>query len=280
MNRFRLFLLLTCIQILCFWLHLSAYKYELSVCAIFQNEARFMKEWLDFYRLAGVEHFWLYNNDSTDEYAEVLEPYIKDGIVELIYWPNITPDVPFPFGCQSSAYSDAVNRAKEKTEWLIMIDLDEFIFPRKGTSIINVIKKHYKDESGVYIYWQKFGTSHVQQILPNEVMIEKLTWKANEGDDCNKWYKTIFRPKAVKKVENPHLPCYIEKMPVDATKRFQLNHYWTRDEMHLYITKCSRYTKWEWKIEEILKEAYKLNAVQDKSIQKYVPLLKKMKYFK
>jgi len=31
----------------------------------------------------GVEHFYLYNHLSKDEYAEVLEPYIKEGIVEL-----------------------------------------------------------------------------------------------------------------------------------------------------------------------------------------------------
>ena len=44
------------------------YPYQLSVIAIFQNEDRFLKEWLDFYRVLGVDHFYLFNNLSEDNY--------------------------------------------------------------------------------------------------------------------------------------------------------------------------------------------------------------------
>ena len=37
-------------------------KYFLAICAIFKNEGKFLKEWLNYYLLAGVEHFYLYNN--------------------------------------------------------------------------------------------------------------------------------------------------------------------------------------------------------------------------
>ncbi len=58
-------------------------KHELAVCALFQNEAAYMKEWIEFHKLVGVQHFYLYNDHSEDNYLQVLEPYIKNGEVEL-----------------------------------------------------------------------------------------------------------------------------------------------------------------------------------------------------
>ena len=37
-------------------------KYTVAVCAIFKNESVFLKEWLEYHLLIGVEHFYLYNN--------------------------------------------------------------------------------------------------------------------------------------------------------------------------------------------------------------------------
>ena len=57
--------------------------YQLAACLIFKNGAAYLKEWLDFHRLVGVEKFFLYNNDSSDEYEQVLAPYIAQGIVTV-----------------------------------------------------------------------------------------------------------------------------------------------------------------------------------------------------
>ena len=55
----------------------NLFLYDLTITAIFKNEGHYLKEWLDYHLLAGVEHFYLYNNDSTDNYKEVLAPYIE-----------------------------------------------------------------------------------------------------------------------------------------------------------------------------------------------------------
>ncbi len=274
----RLFVSIIFFFTLCNFSCVHSTHYKLSVCAIFQNEARFMKEWIDYHRLAGVEHFYLYNNDSTDNYLDVLGPYIQQGVVEYFYWPDITPEIWFPFGCQAKAYQDALERSKDKTEWLAVLDLDEFVVPRNGLKITHILNKYYKHEAGIYIYWQKFGTSHVQEVKPGELMIEKLTWKAEKDAPCNQWYKTICRPKYTVLINNPHCCNYVEgKAAVDATSRFQINHYWTRDESHLITVKCARYQNWNWKIEQTLEAANQLNQVQDLLIQKYVPYFKKIK---
>ena len=51
-------------------------KYQVSLCLIFKNEAPFLKEWLDYHLTIGVSHFYLYNNNSDDNYLDVIKPYI------------------------------------------------------------------------------------------------------------------------------------------------------------------------------------------------------------
>lgn len=63
------------------------YSYKLSILAIFQNKECFLKEWIDFHRLMGVEHFYLFNHLSSDDYLSVLQPYLSIGLVELYDWP-------------------------------------------------------------------------------------------------------------------------------------------------------------------------------------------------
>jgi hypothetical protein len=44
-------------------------KHYLSICAIFKDEAPYLQEWIEFHRLLGVEKFYLYNNNSRDNFA-------------------------------------------------------------------------------------------------------------------------------------------------------------------------------------------------------------------
>ena len=59
------------ILLLCFyWLiylfvnkQTSQKKYNVAVCTIFKNEAPYLKEWIEFNLIAGIEHFYLYNGE-------------------------------------------------------------------------------------------------------------------------------------------------------------------------------------------------------------------------
>jgi len=58
-------------------------KPYLSICGIYRDEAFYLREWIEFHRLVGVERFYLYDNFSEDNHREVLAPYIESGIVVL-----------------------------------------------------------------------------------------------------------------------------------------------------------------------------------------------------
>lgn len=126
-------------------------KYNVTVCAIFKNEAAYLKEWIEFNRLVGVEHFYLYNNNSDDDYAVVLKPYIEANIVTLRDWPHNQQ--------QMECYLDCVSKYSAESKWIGFIDIDEFIVPKAEDNIYAILKKYENKAGAVLIYWKLFGTS-------------------------------------------------------------------------------------------------------------------------
>ncbi len=268
----------------------SETDYYLSVCAIFQNEADYLKEWIEYHKLLGVEHFWLYNNRSTDHYLEVLEPYIEIGEVELIDWPYV--DYP---ACQLTAYADGITKATDTTYWLAIIDIDEFLVPQQCDDMITFLQE-FEKFSQILINWQLFGTSNIQSLPKDALIIEALTYKFptyfNSYWSSNSFVKAIVKPNHVSfPITSSHycnlLPGYLS---IDGAKkvvppfslaninilRIQLNHYWFRTLDFFFNVKVDRRKNTDDPypqdfIDWILKLG---NSEQDLSIQRFVPLLK------
>lgn len=247
---------------LCFlWLfscsQVQAYTYNVSVCAIFQNEERFLKEWIEYHKMQGVEHFYLYNNNSQDNSLTVLFPYIGSGEVEVIDWPDLWPDIQFPFGCQAKAYNHCLKKCKNETRWLALIDTDEFIVTKDFKSIKKVLNENY-NASAVHAWWRCYGTSNVPKI--QRLMLRELTRCARADHPHNKFYKSIVRPELVKTCRNPHFCDMLSNAPSkDASEHMWINHYWTRDEEFFTTEKIARYEKWGADIDGVLQLAEDMN---------------------
>lgn len=63
-----------------YWMLLSCARvktnsggYYFSICAIFKDESLSIKEWIEYHKLIGVEHFYLYNNKSKDSSVSILQ---------------------------------------------------------------------------------------------------------------------------------------------------------------------------------------------------------------
>lgn len=125
-------------------------KYKIAICGIFKNEAPFLKEWIEYHEMIGVEHFYLYNNNSEDNFHEILQPYIDSGLVTLIDWPYDQ--------AQMKAYKHFYETFRHETQWVSYLDIDEFFCPRYKENLYDWLKT--KDKYPVLlIYWRMFGTS-------------------------------------------------------------------------------------------------------------------------
>ena len=132
-------------------------KYFLSCLAIFKNESANLRVWLEHYLWQGVEHFYLIDNASTDDpVGRILQPYMDRGLVtcERRPEPHAQP--------QHYAHMFREHRLAEQTEWLLVCDLDEFVFapldPRHE-GIPGRLRTDFAAFDAVYLFWLLFASA-------------------------------------------------------------------------------------------------------------------------
>lgn len=268
-----------------------SYRYALSICTISQNDAPYLKEWIDFHKCVGVQHFYLFNHGSQDNMDAVLQPYIDAGEVELFHWPVI-PNQPAVLA-QVDVYNWTIRYASGETKWLAIIDTDEFLFPVEKDNLVDFLAD-YENYGGVTVNWQMYGTSGVEKIQPGEFLIEKLVWKAEETYSENSSIKSIVRPEWTIINDYVHACYYIPgKCAVDENykrveggsnfdypiSRIRINHYFLRDRYFAYGQKLRRLQKWWNTPYESAKERVDsfdaLNhVVNDPIIHRFLPALR------
>lgn len=264
----------------------------ISVCTFFQNEAPYLKEWIEFHRLIGVEHFYLFNNDSTDNYLDVLQPYISEGIVELMDWPSLDKKGSW-LQDQVKAYNYCIQKSVGVTTWLAIIDVDEFIVPVQKATLVKFLKDFDRKPQvgGIKINFQLYGTSFLPSLPQDKLMIESLTYKAPTDYHSptfpnNTVIKSIVRPEAIQeyKIHSGTYKSGYMTFPSGGYDRFlkpvqvdqiRLNHYWTRADDFFYDVKIGRRTRFTKEDkQQIEQKRDDLNQVEDKIIFKYVPQLR------
>jgi len=226
--------------------------HELSIVSIIKNE-RNIREWIEYHLLVGVSHLYIYDNESTDNLKEKLQPYIEKGVVTYIY---------FPGKCQQfAAYNHAINFFKYETKWMAMIDGDEYIVPvKEGTTLPQVINeieqnymKHpmrnsmYSGVGAIGINWRVYGTSGHKKTC-NGLIIENYNYRAEDDYFQNVHIKSIYNPRVVMEIKNPHFGylhpdwiCISEKGSYipgpffydSRCEKLRINHYFSKSEEEL-----------------------------------------------
>ena len=162
-------------------------EFYLAVCVIAKDEGSYFKEWLDWHISMGVEKFYVYDNESTDNTREVLKPYIESGVVEYIWFPG--------YRKQLAAYDDCLKRHRYDTRWLAVIDMDEFIVPLADKNITDYLKK-LEAFPVVEINWLIYGSGGAQKRTEG-TMMERFHMHSRPDHPLNKHVKSIFDPRRV-----------------------------------------------------------------------------------
>ncbi|MBO4779657.1 MAG: glycosyltransferase family 92 protein [Selenomonadaceae bacterium] len=192
----------------------NLFRYDLAVAAILKNEGHYLKEWLDYHLLAGVDHFYLYDNDSTDNYAEIIAPYVEAGIV--------TSKKISGGSAQFAAYTFAMRDNRFACRYMAFIDLDEFIFPKATTDTITAtldgVLKNFPDASGLAINWQLYGSNNLETADYSRGVLERFTRRApvdwvvpiphRDIPGGNAQVKTVANPRRIFYFTSAHFPIY------------------------------------------------------------------------
>lgn len=184
---------------------LPAPKHYLTVCAIAKDEGIYFKEWLDWHIKMGVEKFYIYDNGSTDNTLEVLQPYIDRGIVDYTFFPGQK--------MQIKAYDDCIDRHRLDARWLAFIDIDEFIYPLKDATVREFLK-NLEYAPAVEINWLVFG-SNGQEKKSDRPVMERFLRHSQGSHYLNRHVKSIVDPRRVYNMIGCHEAARINGKAVD-----------------------------------------------------------------
>jgi hypothetical protein len=128
---------------------------RLGIVSVFKNEGASLEEWIRFHQAQGFTRFYLFDDQSTDDFREVLAPFVADGTVTL----GVTSDLPeFVSGRQPEAFNIGLGQARGECDWVALIDTDEFVFSPNGNIVDHLPKNPLV--AGVAMWWRIFGSSH------------------------------------------------------------------------------------------------------------------------
>ena len=223
-------------------------RHGLAIVAIIKNEARYLREWAQFHQLAGVRHFYIYDNGSGDGSSDVLRAALSADMLTIIPWQQ-----KFHFGRfnaelhnQVLAYAHAVMNFGADYRWMSWIDIDEFLVPKQGGDLNGALHDLHGQRM-ISLPWHMFGRSG-HKTPPDGGVVPNYLWR-----NPDPMHKSLCKFKVIAD------PCHVTGvkvhwMEVDektvssndkgvlasladrndrgfySADRIQLNHYYTRSD--------------------------------------------------
>lgn len=279
-------------------------RHVLAICSIVCEEGPYLREFVEFHRLVGVEHFYLYDNGSTDNTRAVLAPYVEQGLVTLVDFPgNVV---------QLAAYNHCATTFRDEAEWIAFMDADEFFFAPGGGDLREVLRE-FEGYGGVHVNYANYGTSG-HETQPDGPLVAAYTLRA--GHDAavpyphllkapgldpadprsyhalNAHISSVIRPDRVDRCVSPHYWHYRpgwyavtenherHEGPITtrvSMSKLRMNHYWTksaeecRRKFERGLADQERRRVWP---EEFLRRNAVLNDVEDHEILVHVDRLR------
>ncbi len=156
-----------------------------------KNEAPYIVEWIAYHRAIGVDNFLIYTNDCSDGTDAVLGRLQEMGMIQHRNNDNWKGNSPQQYALNQAMKEPAI----ENAEWIIHIDVDEFMNVRTGNGTLEDFFAAVPDATNVAMTWRLFGHNGVTQ-LRDEFVIDQFDTCAPSY--CPKphtvWgFKTMFR---------------------------------------------------------------------------------------
>ncbi len=156
----------------------QARREGLAVVAIVKNVAGQVEEWIEFHRAAGVVHFVLYDNGSTDGSLDVLRRYQGAGVATVVPWALSARDADTRrrFSAQVTAYAHAVTTFGGAFERMAFIDIDEFMVPKVARSLLQLVVDA-GGHANISLPWHMFGHGG-HEVPPSGGIVRNYTERA------------------------------------------------------------------------------------------------------
>lgn len=131
----------------------------ISLAAFVRNEALYLEEWVKFHSGIGIEHFYLYENDSTDNTVEIIK--------ELsLRYPITTHTISGEYKL-AVAYNECLKTYRRASRWIAFLDCDEFLVTKEP---LHKLMRTYEMYPGLTVHWRLFGSNGHKTYTPIPVV--------------------------------------------------------------------------------------------------------------
>lgn len=207
------------------------------LCAIARDEDDYLDEWIGFHLGLGFDRIVIYDHGS----ATPIGPRARarwGAAVEVRRWRPPPAKAP-----QGLAYADALRRHGPGAEWMLFLDLDEFLNLKRHRSVA-AFAADYAAFDAVALNWRVFGSAGLAA-PDGRGVLDRFTRAAPADFEPNAHVKTLFRPRSVLRagVHSPWLregarlvntrgrrldPTPEALRPDPGYEAAQVNHYFTK----------------------------------------------------
>lgn len=151
-----------------------------------KDEDIYIEEWLNYHRKIGFQHFYIYDNNSSNPIQTIIN---NTNDITFIEWKDSETDR------HKRAFRHCLKNYKNAAHWIACIDIDEFIVLKEANNI-NIFLNDYDEHGGLSINQLIFGSSgHIE--TPTGNVLDNYTHRAHHSFNPHEVVKTIVNTKYV-----------------------------------------------------------------------------------
>ena len=159
------------------------HRKALAVCALFENVASRLPEWLAYHSVVGVEHFVLYDNDSTDDPARVIRSSPSAEQVTLIRWRQRPGEL--------AAYRHFIDIFAPGFEWAAFLGVDDFLLPLSAPIVLGALE--FRSAAAAVLVQRRIFAPEAGQDVSGALAIETFGRRAGDDFPANRQVRVIAR---------------------------------------------------------------------------------------
>lgn len=257
------------------------HQHFLSFVTNFKNEQAYLKEWLDYHIQVGVNHFYLFNQDGSEESRKILAPYEEAGYVTQHIWTHFGdkyegPTYFFQKDRNHLGNIHAVQKHRHESVWMLKIDVDEFLFSKNPDKSIHDIIKEYNPGiiNRIRIPRIDFGSSGLLSPTVDGILKPFVFREANSSNykDCA---STQFL-SSNSRCFSQHYWAYTwfnrgHAITFGDEDELRINHYYSKSKQEYFerqnISRGRKISE-----EDFKKIELRCNQIEDNSMHRHLPL--------
>jgi len=121
---------------------------KIALCTMGKQENLYVKEFINYYIKLGIDNFFIYddNDENSERISDMIDIQYKN-IVEVYEAKKLK------YVNQSLAFTDCYDKNKNKFDWILMVDMDEFLYIKKDTLKNYLLKPVFNKCDFIKINW-------------------------------------------------------------------------------------------------------------------------------